>query len=304
MEIGKIGWIGVGNMGSLMAKRLAQAGYPLVICGSGRRDLSGYAAQVGAELAHSPRETAEKADMVFSMIPDGRVLLEIAQGENGLVRTDLSGKIVIDMSTVDSESSAAANESISRQGGRFLRAPVTGSVHYAAEGTLGIMVSGDADAYEHCLPLFREIGNRVTYLGAGEEARYIKIIINMMLGHILQSLSEALVLGEKLGLDWETMVDLISDSTAASPLIRYKTGTIKERDFTPTSTGFNMHKDMTLASKLAQKADLCLPMTALTQQMFNALVSMGFEDRDSSSVLLVNERMNAIKEHRRDENHG
>ncbi len=295
MEVGTIGWIGVGNMGSLMAGRLAQAGCSLVICGSGRRDLSEYAAQTGAELARSPKEVAGKADVVFSMIPDGRVLLEIVQGKDGLAQADLSGKIVVDMSTLDAEASASANESIARRGGQFLRAPVTGSVHYAAKGTLGIMVSGEKDAYERCLPLFRELGNRVTYLGAGEEARYIKIIINMMLGHILQSFSEALVLGEKLGLNWETMIDLISDSAAASPLIQYKAGTVKQRDFTPTSTGYNMHKDMKLATELAQKANLCLPMTAVTQQMFNALVAMGLQDKDSSAVILVNEQMSAVR---------
>lgn len=295
MQIGTIGWIGIGSMGSLMAGRLAEAGCSLVICGSGRRDLSGYAAQMGAQVAQSPREVANLADVVFSMIPDGSVLLEIVRGENGLAQSDLSGKIVVDMSTVDAESSAAANESVSQKGGAFLRAPVTGSVHYAAKGELGIMVSGEKAAYERCVPLFREIGNRITYLGTGEEARYIKIIINMMLGHTLQSLSEALVLGETLGLDWKTMIDLISDSAAASPLIRYKADTIKKRDFTPTSTGYNMHKDMTLATELAQKANLCLPLTAMTQQMFNALVSMGMQNKDSSSILLVNEHMSSVK---------
>ena len=295
MGFGKIGWIGIGNMGSLMAERLARAGYSLVICGSGRRDLSNYAARTGAELASSPKEVGDKAEIVFSMIPDGRVLLEIVQGENGLAKTDLSGKIVVDMSTLDADASASANECISLRGGQFLRAPVTGSVHYAAKGTLGIMVSGEKDAYERCMPLFHEMGNRITYLGENEEARYIKIIINMMLGHALQSFSEALVLGEKLGLNWETMIDLITDSAAASPLIQYKSDSIKQRDFTPTSTGYNMHKDMKLASDLAQKANLCLPMTAITQQVFNALVAMGFQDRDSSAVILVNERMSAAR---------
>ena len=290
----KIGWIGVGNMGSAMARRLAEAGYGLLICGSGRRDLTGYASEIKAEVVKSPKEIMAKADIAFSMIPDGKVLLNIVDGEEGVSKTCLAGKIVVDMSTVDAESSAKANEIIVRQGGQFLRAPVTGSVHYAKEGTLGIMASGDRDAYEKCLPFFDIMGNRCTYMGPAEEARHIKIIINMMLGHTLQSLSEALVLGEKLGLEWGTMIDLIADSAAASPLIRYKASTIKERDFQPTSTGYNMHKDMKLATHLAQKENLCLPVTAATQQMFNALVSMGLQDKDSSSIILVNEAMSAL----------
>ena len=290
----KIGWVGVGAMGSAMARRLANAGHSLIICGSGRRDLSGYAVGIGADLASSPKDIISEADVLFFMIPDGKVLLEIVQSNTGIAQADLTGKIIIDMSTVDADSSAKANAIIEQRGGKFLRAPVTGSTHYAEKGTLGIMVSGNKDIYERCLSYLQILGNRVTYLGPGEEARYIKIIINMMLGHILQSFSEALVLGETLGLDWEIMIDLISDSAAASPIIQYKSPAIKARDFTPTSTGYNMHKDMKLASALAQKFDLCLPLTAATQQMYNALISMGMQDKDSTSIILVNEYMSAL----------
>lgn len=290
----RLGWIGTGNMGGPMAARLCAAGYPMTVCGSGRRDLSAYAKQTGVRLAHSFGQVAEQADILFTMIPNGEVLLEIISGPDGLDKADLHGKILVDMSTVDPASSAEAAKRITVQGGRFLRAPVTGSTHFAKNGTLGIMISGDKEVFETCLPYLRVLGDRQTYLGPGEEARYMKIIINMMLAQALQSFSEGLVLGKKLGLQWETMIDLIGDSAAAAPIVRYKADTMKRRDFTPTSTGYNMHKDMKMAIELAQQVGACLPAASLTMQLYNSLISMGLRDQDNTAILLVNERMNAM----------
>lgn len=285
-----LGWIGVGNMGSRMAPRLARAGYTVSICGSGRRDLSDYAAEHGMYLAANPRELAERADILFSTVPDGNALLRVVSGKNALCAGSLSGKVLVDMSTVDPDTSERVNRLICESGGAFLRAPVTGSVHFAAEGTLGIMASGDQAVYTACLSFLKLLGTRQTYLGANEEARYVKIVINMMLGNILQAYAESLVLGERLGLDWSVMIDLLADSAAAAPLIRYKADSVKERDFTPTSTGYNMHKDLKMAMQLAQQVNANLPLTSATQQMFNSLVAKGLSNRDSSAIILVNEQ--------------
>lgn len=285
----RLGWIGVGNMGAPMAARLCRAGYDVTVCGSGKRDLSGYAAETGAHLAAGVSELAENTDVFFTMIPNGAVLLEIISQLNGL---DLSGKIMVDMSTVDPVSSASAAEKIRAMGGQFLRAPVTGSTHFAAEGTLGIMVSGDRSAYEVCLPYLEVLGNRQTYLGEGEESRQMKILINMLLAQELQALSEALVVGDKLGLPWEAMLDLIADSAAGAPIFRYKAGTLKKRDFEPTSTGYNMHKDMKMAMALAESVNAAAPTAAITMQMYNSLMTMGLEQKDNTAILLVNEQMN------------
>ncbi len=287
----ELGWIGVGNMGSRMAARLLQAGYSLAVCGSGRRDLTGWVQQTGATLAAGPQEVAGNSQVFFSTIPNGSILTELAKK---LEAQDLSGKIWVDMSTVDAASSQEAAKRVEQAGGQFLRAPVTGSTHFAAEGTLGIMVSGPRAAFERCLPYLQILGTRQTYLGPGEEARAMKIIINMLLGNVLQAWGEALTLGEKLGLPWETMIDLIADSAAAAPIIQYKSDTMKARDFHPTSTGYNMHKDMVLATQLAQSADASLPLTALTQQMYNALMAMGLSGWDNTAVVVINEAMNGL----------
>ena len=285
----RIGWIGPGSMGEPMAARLRDAGYHLTVCGSGRRDLSNVAARIGAKLAASARELAEQADIFFTMIPNGEILLSIAGQFEGL---DMHGKLWVDMSTVDPASSAAAAARMDALGGHFLRAPVTGSTHYAKEGTLGILVSGREEDFSRALPLLQVLGNRQTYLGSAEEARQMKILINMLLAQELQALSEALTVGKKLGLPWDAMLELIADSAAGAPIYKYKCSTLKALDFNPTSTGYNMHKDMKMAMELAASVNAAVPTAAITMQMYNALMTMGLARLDNTAVYLVNERMN------------
>ena len=178
----------------------------------------------------------------------------------------------MDMSTVDPKSSAAAAGEMEKRGGSLLRATVTGSVHFAKAGTLGIMISGSRSDYEECLPYLGKMGNRQTYLGEKEEARYMKVLINMLLADVLQSYSETLVLGEKLGMDWNTMIDLIADSAAAAPIVQYKAESMKQRDFKPTSTGYNMHKDMKMAMELVSMYSLITcPAAVFSLSFTNAL---------------------------------
>ena len=290
----RIGFIGPGNMGSHMARRLCESGYKVSICGSGKKDLRPLAEKIGAGLLSSPAEAADETDVIFTMIPNGDILLEIISGEKGLVKGRLEGKILIDMSTVDPDSSKKAAEMMEKAGGTLLRAPVTGSTHYAENGTLGIMVSGRKADYEACLPMLKVLGNRQTYLGTGEEARYMKIIINMMLASVLQAYSEALVLGEKVNIPWEVMIDLIADSAAGAPIIKYKASTYKARNFAPTSTVYNMHKDMKMAMELARSVDANIPVSAATMQMYNSMMAMGNQDLDNTSILLINEMLNGI----------
>ena len=281
----RLGWIGVGNMGAPMAKRLCEAGYTVTVCGSGRRDLAPYAKETGALLAKDPAELAAKADMIFTMIPDGKVLLSIVEE---LLQSNLTGKVLVDMSTVDPASSSQAAEKLQQAHAALLRAPVTGSTGFAKKGELGIMVSGDEAVYERCLPYLKILGNRQTYLGQKEEARQMKILINMLLGDEMQALSEALVVGRKLGLPWEKMLDLIADSAAGAPLYGYKKKILKSMDFAPSSTVYNQHKDMKMAAELAAEVGVQTPVAQATMQMYTELMERGMDQLDNIAVYLVN----------------
>lgn len=285
----RLGWIGVGNMGTPMAERLCKAGYEVTVCGSGRRDLTPFVGRTGAALAKDPIELAGKVDVVFTMIPNGATLLSIARK---LAETDLTEKVLVDMSTVDPISSAEAAKIVEQAGGAMLRAPVTGSTSFAAKGELGIMTSGPEAVYKRCLPYLKVLGNRQTYLGNGEQSRQMKILINMLLGEEMQALSEALVIGKRLGLPWGKMLDLIADSAAGAPLYSYKKDILKSMDFTPSSTVYNQHKDMKMAVELAEAAGVDAPAAQVTMRMYDELMERGMENLDNIAVYLVNELRN------------
>ena len=205
------------------------------------------------------------------------------------------GTIVTDMSTLDPMGSMEVSEMLESNGAIFMRSPVTGSIEYAEKGELGILTSGDKGAYEKILPFLKRLGNRQHYLGSGEEARYIKIAINMMVCMIPQMLAESLVLGQSVGLDWETMIDIFADSAAASPIIKFKADALKKRDFTPMGSMTIAEKDLDIALSIAQEQKIALPLTALTKQFYTAMIASGREDLDYSAILLLNEEMNGIK---------
>lgn len=291
-----VGWIGVGNMGSRMSRRLMEAGWPLWVY-----DINPAACQKlvqnGAQLAASPARLAQSCDYVFTMVPNTAVLRQIVDGPEGLLQA--SDFILVDMSTLDPAGSAEIAARLAEAGIRYLRAPVTGSTEFAEKGTLGIMASGDEAVYKELLPLLQVLGNRQSLLGNAEQARHMKIAINMMVGVTMQMLAESLVLGEKVGIEWETLVDLIADSAAAAPIVKFKTEALKKRDFAPMATAMVLEKDLQLALDIAKDEALALPLTAFTKQYYAAMRAAGQGALDYSAILLVNEKLNGL-EHEHD----
>ena len=291
----KIGWIGTGKMGTPMSKRLLNAGYEMYVCDVMEANSAGLVS-MGAVFVPTPMELAEKADIIFSIIPNSYILRDIVFGENGLLKTIREGSIYVDMSTVDADVSAEVNSALEAKGAKFIRACVTGSVTYAEAGTLGGLNSGDRNAYDTVLPMLKILTSRQYYLGGENEGRYMKIIINMMLGSCLQAMAESLVVGKALGLDWELMVEALADSAAACPSITFRKELYKTRDFTAMSTAEIMDKDMDIALDLAKKRKLAVPLASISRQMYCAMGSSGRFDLDCAAVLFQNEDLNGFKD--------
>ncbi len=290
----KIGWIGIGKMGNPMAGRLMDAGYELYVCDNNKAQ-TGSIVNAGAKFVETPAKLAAIADIIFSIIPNSEILKEIVLGKDGLLEGIGPNSVFIDMSTVDPGSSAECNAAIETKGAKFIRATVTGSVEYAANGTLGGLSSGDKSAYERVLPMLNILTNRQYYLGGNEEARYMKIIINMMLGANMQAMAESLVMGEAVGLDWNTMVDALCDSAAACPSVKFKRDLFKSRDFSPMSTAAVMDKDMRLAMDIAREKKLATPLAAISYQLYQSMYRTERADLDYAAILLLNEDLNGIK---------
>ncbi|MGI6732233.1 MAG: NAD(P)-dependent oxidoreductase [Anaerovoracaceae bacterium] len=289
-----IGWIGVGLMGSRIVPRLLDAGYKVVVNDVMKDNCAG-ALELGATFADSPAAVTEQADYIFSMIPNSEILKIVALGEGGVATTIGQGQVYVDLSTVDPVTSGEVAQVIEEKGGKHIRVCVSGSVSHVDSGSLTILASGEREAYEEISPIFEVMGNKQYYLGQKEEARTMKIIVNMLLGTTIQAYAEALVLGQAAGIDFNEMLRVISDSSAANAMMKAKESNVAVRDFAPMFTGKNMAKDMSLAMDVANAHHLTLPLAGITRQMYGTMSTHGVEDLDYSGVLLVNEILNGIK---------
>ena len=281
----KIGWIGVGLMGNPMANRLLAKGYEIVVL----HRASGSTDQIiadGAIGVDTVAEMAEQSDYIFTMICDPAILIDAAETIRSIGSRNRV-KVLVDMSTLSPDDSIIAAKALDEAGTAFLRAPVTGSVTYAKDGTLGIMVSGPSDTIEEIRPVFEVLGNRMWILGSGEESRYYKVAINMMLSTIMESFAEAIVFGEKAGLDYDMLIDLIADSAAAAPTVKYKSPLLKARDFSPMSAASNAEKDNGIFVDLASKLGAAVPTSAYVRQLYASMKGRGMDRADLCAILLL-----------------
>ena len=276
----QIGWVGLGSMGSRMAPNLANGGYRVTgfDLDSGR---TASGALQGLREASSMSTLASESDVLFSMIPNDEAFLDVVSHLCGNGKT---GACLIDMSTISPDVSARGAALLDAGGISYLRAPVSGSTALAAAGTLSIWVSGPENLFQLRRPLIALMGKKITYLGAHEEARIMKLVVNVIVAAINTSLAEALNLGRRSGLDWAAMIDAINDSAVASPYIASKVQKLKERDWSPAATVEVIAKDIDLALELARQRGAFLPSAALTRQILSAVEGKGKGRLDMSCI--------------------
>ena len=288
-----IAWIGVGKMGNPMSTHLLKAGYNLVvydIVPSAKNALT----EQGADAADSPAEAAAHTDIIFSMIPDDPALEAVTAGPQGIFQSARPGMIYIDMSTVSPTTSARIGAAAENKGIRYLRAPVSGSTESAVNAALTIFVSGPEEAFNQCRGIFEKLGQNVFHVGPGDQARFLKLLVNMMVGITSAMTAEALVFGERGGIDWEQMIDMVNNSVVASPLMGFKIQLLKKRDFTPAFTVTQMSKDFDLALDTGRNMNVPMPLTALVRQLYGAMQATGKGELDYFGLLAQMEEMAGI----------
>ena len=289
-----LGWIGVGKMGTPMSTNLLKAGYKLTVFDVVPAAMKALVDQ-GANPAESALEVADQADIIISMIPDDAALEEISNGTLGIFKSSKRGIIYIDMSTVSPAISARIGEISEKKGIQYLRAPVSGSTESAVTAALTILASGPKDTFDQCRDIFETLGQKVFYAGPGDQARYLKLLINMMVGITSAMTAEALVFGKRGGIEWDQMIDIINNSVVASPLIGFKVQLLKERGFAPMFTAAQMAKDFDLALNSGRKTDTPMPLTALTRQLYGAMKATGKGELDYFGMVALMEEMAGIK---------
>ena len=277
-----VGWIGVGKMGNPMATRLVEAGHTLTICDPMAENRASLVAR-GANVAASPGDLAARCQIIFSTIPNDAVLTEMifgAEDREGFLAQVSAGTILIEMSTVSPQISAQVAAALALRGVAYLRCPISGSTALARSGKLTALASGDAAAWETVDPLMDVLAARRFFLGPGEEARYMKLVLNALVGATASILGEALVLGEKGGLTADQMMGVISQSAVASPLLDYKREMIAQMDFSPAFSVTQMLKDFTLITDAARDKQVPMFVANLILQQYTAASNAGYSDQD------------------------
>jgi 3-hydroxyisobutyrate dehydrogenase len=294
MDLPRVGWIGLGKMGFPMARRLLQAGYPLSAYNR-TTEKAWPLTELGARIAAWPEEVAAESSVIFSMVADDAALEAVTLGLHGFFQTAAPGSTLIDMSTVSPGVSARVAEKAREKGVAYLRAPVSGSTQFAEAGRLTILASGPREAFDARATLLQELGQKLYHVGPQEEARVLKLLINMMVGTTAVMVAEALTLGEKSGLDWAQMIEIVQQSAVGSPLIGYKAKSLAEKRFPPALTAAQIAKDFDLALGVGREVNVPLPVTALVRQLFGGMLATGHGQSDFFGVLHLLEEMAGLR---------
>jgi len=293
----KIGFIGLGKMGNPMSKNLIKVGYALSVYDIVEEKVRELAEQ-GAHVGDSLKALAAGVDVIISMIPDDPVLEAVSFGPEGAFEGAKAGAIYIDMSTVSPVASARVAEVAEKKGIKYLRAPVSGSTALAAAGTLKIFASGPKDAYDQCVDIFNTMGQKSFHVGTGEEARYLKLVLNMMVGLTSAMTAEALTFGERGGMDWNQMIDIINASVVGSPLLGYKAQMLKDRNFAPAFTAAQMAKDFDIALDTGKAINVPMPITSLVRQFLEVMKATGKGELDYFGLVSLMEELAGVEPRR------
>jgi 3-hydroxyisobutyrate dehydrogenase-like beta-hydroxyacid dehydrogenase len=281
-----LGFIGLGAMGGRMASRLLDAGHAVV----GYNRTAAKAAPLvarGMKVASSPRQVAEAADVIFSMVSNTEALEAIADGDEGVLAGLRAGATWLEMSTVSPSATRRLGEAAAARGAALLDAPVSGSAITVEQGQLSFMVGGDPAVLERVKPYLLAIGPTITHVGPLGLAATMKIATNLGLAVQILAFSEAVLLAEKAGIARERAVETLLKSVIASPMIKYRGPFVLGMPAEALFSVPMMQKDLELALELGHRLGVPLPTTALTQSMLTAARALGWGAHDFAVVFGV-----------------
>jgi 3-hydroxyisobutyrate dehydrogenase-like beta-hydroxyacid dehydrogenase len=289
-----LGFVGLGAMGGGIVRRLLGAGH--TVHGYNRtREKAAPLVESGLVLEATPREVAERAEIVFSMVTNVAALSAVTEGPDGILAGLSPGKLYVEMSTVTPEASRALAARVAELGAQMVDAPVSGSIATLEQGRLSIMVGGPEEAFARLEPVLLEIGPTVRRIGDNGQALVMKIGINLSLHVQMVAFCEGLLLAEKEGIDREVAVDALLSSAIASPMLKYRGPFVLQQ---PDEAWFDvnmMQKDMNYALELGRQLDVPMPTTAITNELLTAARGMGFEHQDFAVVYEVLARMAGLR---------
>jgi len=286
----RIGFIGLGVMGRSMAKNLLKAGYQMTVWNRTRSKMDELLA-MGAQGVESPKEVAEKSEVVITMVSDSPDVEEVVLGPSGVIEGAKPGIVLIDMSTISPQATRRIAKALSKREIEMLDAPVSGGDIGARQGTLSIMVGGSEETFERCLPIFEALGKKITRMGGNGMGQATKLCNQVICGLNVQAVCEGLMLGAKFGLDLEKLLGVVTAGAAGSWMLSNLGPKMLRRDFEPGFKVEHQQKDLRLALSAAAELGLPLPGTALVQQMLRAVEAEGMAEKGTQSAIVAMEKL-------------
>jgi 3-hydroxyisobutyrate dehydrogenase-like beta-hydroxyacid dehydrogenase len=277
-------------MGGRVALRLLKAGHR--VSGYNRTaERAQWLVEQGLQLCATPREVAESSEIIFTMVTNTGALKAVVEGEDGILAGLGPGKAYVDMSTCSPSFSRELSVRVRDAGADMLDVPVSGSVSTLEEGRLLLMAGGSRDAFDRILPVLRDIGPTVNYVGPNGQAVLMKIAINLQLAIQMVAFSEGVLLAERGGIARETAVDVMLNSVIASQMIKYRGPFVLDM---PEEAWFDvnmMQKDMLLAIELGRDSNVPLPTTVVVNELLTSARALGLEKKDFAVLFKALEAM-------------
>jgi 3-hydroxyisobutyrate dehydrogenase len=278
-----IGFIGMGHMGSHMVPRLLRAGYHLTVYDR-TAERARAMGQLGALAAETPRELAASSEVIISCVTNDSALEAVMLAPDGALAGARAESVIIDMSTVAPRTSRHLFQAARAKGVPMIDAAVSGSVPQVEQGSLVIFVGGERETYERCKPILDVLGKQSIYLGSSGKGTTMNLVVNLLLGLGRQALAEALVLGEKAGLEREQLIDVLKQTAAVSPRQQADLEHTRQREYPADFALAMMYKDFHLVLDEAFEVSAPVPMTAVAQQIAAAAMP-GLGEEDASAII-------------------
>jgi 3-hydroxyisobutyrate dehydrogenase len=286
----KIGFIGLGLMGSGMSMNLVKAGFPVTVWNRTASKMEPLI-EAGAEGAGSPKEVAENSDIVVSIVTDSQDVEEVILGPEGAIHGAKSGAVVIDMSTISPSVTRRIAEELGKKGVGMLDAPVSGGAIGARDGTLSIMVGGENETFQECLPIFEAMGRTVTHVGGNGMGQTVKLVNQILVGTTMLGVAEALMFAKKSGVDLEKCHAAVSGGAAGSWQLTNNGARLLKGDHEPGFKVKDYLKDLRLIMEAAADVNMPLVGTSVVHQMFRSLEAEGLTQKGTQAVILAVEKL-------------
>ena len=280
-----VGFIGLGIMGLPMSQNLIKAGFPLVVYNRTRKEKTKALADQGATVADSAMEVARQSTTIIIMVSDSPDVEDVVLGKDGVIEGVQEGSVVIDMSTISPSITRDIGSRLAEKGVGMLDAPVSGSSWAAVDGTLSIMVGGQAQVFQRSLPILEAMGSRIIHIGPEGMGQVAKLVNQVIVAGTLAAVCEGLLLGAKSGVDLDKVFQAVTGGAANSWQLENLGSRILKRDFDPGFSVKLMLKDQRLVNQAAQEMELPMPVSAVARQFFYLLGQKGLGEEGTQSYI-------------------